>query len=93
MVITDSVVDKLIESISTKPAQWYLDKDLIFNSTRIFIGNFDSPESLIIHIGDSKFGVTKNTITKQQAERLASVIVKIRDFSAATQINDIMSQL
>lgn len=93
MLLTDEIVDKLVDSIANNSGQWYLDRDLIYNNQRVFVGNFDNPESLIVHIGNAHFGVTKNTITKQQADKLSKTIVSVRDFTVKTHINSIMDQI
>lgn len=73
--ITDEYIDKIHQSLLNNPSEWKIDDDVAYNKNRVYIGNWDQPESLTLKIGILSYSVPKATITTDQATKLSSLIV------------------
>lgn len=92
-MISDDIIGKLITSIQRNTSEWTVDNDLLIHKSRIFIGNFNNPSCLIIHIAGIKYGVTSNTINAKQAKMLSETIMEIYNNTVDSYVNSIVDQL
>lgn len=73
--IADEYIDKIHQSLLNNPSEWKIDKDVCYNKNRVYISNWDQPESLVLKIGILSYSIHEKTITVDQAEKLSCLIV------------------
>ena len=92
-MISNDIIDKIDQSIKMNTVQWSADGSLLHHQAGIYIGNFDDPKCMIIHIGKVKYGVTSNTIELVQAQRLSKTIMEIYNRSASNYVKSVVGNL
>lgn len=89
----NELVDTIVNSFKLWPNRWIIDGDLLINRSGIFIGNWDQPESLIVHSKGIKFGFRNGTISAAQAEKISSAASDLASEVYTNQAKEIISSM